>query len=124
MIVPCVFCQERSSNIQGAWQLVYQKLTTPDTSIINTFDNPQIKIFSKSYFSFGYQESTGPFAGGGKYTLDGKKYVESIIYFPNLSYINKKLTFTVEIKNDTLYQSGIVDSTANMSVHEKYVRLD
>jgi hypothetical protein len=124
MTILFVFCQKPSSNIQGAWKLVYQKITTPDTCIVNTFKRPQIKIFSKSYFAFGYQDSTGAVAGGGKYTHDGKKHVESILYFPDPNYINKRITFILEIKNDTLCQSGILDSTTNMHISEKYIRID
>jgi hypothetical protein len=119
-----LFCQKQSYNIQGAWKLVYQKITTPDTCIVYTFNKPQIKLFTKSYFSFGYQDSTEAISGGGKYTLDGKKSVESILYFVDPSYINKKITYTVEIKGDTLYQSGMVDSARNMFFSEKYIRLE
>jgi hypothetical protein len=122
--IPCIFCQEKPLNIQGAWKLVYQKMTTPYNTNINTLQNLEIKIYSKSFFSFGCQETEGASAGGGKYTLDGNKYVESIIYFPDPSYINKIITFTMEMKNDTLYQYGIVDSTSNLRVLNKFVRLD
>lgn len=124
MAIPCIFCQEKALNIQGAWKLVYQKMTTPYNTNINPLENIEIKIFSKSYFSFGCQGTEGASAGGGKYTLEGNKYVESIIYFPDPTYINREITFTIEMKNDTLYQYGIIDSTSNLHVLDKFVRLD
>jgi hypothetical protein len=119
-----VSCKKESVNIQGAWEMVYQKFTSPDTSIINNFHRPQIKIFSKSYFSFGSQENDGCQAGGGRYTLEGNKYIESIIYFTESSYVDRKLTFTLEFKNDTLYQYGVIDSVSKITVLDKFVRAD
>jgi hypothetical protein len=117
-------CKNESLNIQGAWEMVYQNFSSPDTTIVNSFHRPQIKLFSKSYFSFGSQENEGCQAGGGKYTLEGNKYVESIIYFTESSYVDRKLTFSMEFKNDTLYQYGVIDSVSKTTVLDKFVRAD
>jgi hypothetical protein len=121
------FCNKPSPPIQGVWKSVYQKFSNPDTTVIYTlkdFSNPQIKIIAKSYFAFGYQDSSGATYGGGKFTLNGNQYVETPLYFVNPDFINKPINWTVEIKNDTLYQSGFLDSAKTEHLLEKFIRLE
>jgi len=66
--------------------------------------------------------------GGGKYTLDGNKYEEEIIYNSNTGYVGAKVRMLLEQRNDTLIQTYPVNEIGepNKNNHfvEKYVQLD
>jgi hypothetical protein len=72
-----------------------------------------IKIWTKNYFiSVGrFQIDTTVYNAyvGGKYTLDGNKYVEEIIYHADKDYVGRKVRLLLEIKNDTLIQKYSAD---------------
>ena len=65
-------------------------------------------------------------AGGGRYELAGDNYTEHLEYCSARQWEGNDFVFTVEIKNDTLTQSGIekIEGTTIDRLNiEKYVRL-
>ena len=127
MAIFILFCNRPSPTIQGAWKIVYQKFTNPDTIAVYTskdFPNPQIKIFTKSYFSYGFKDSDGDGYGGGRYTLNGDKYIETASYSVNTGFINKPITYTIKLIGDTLIFTGYLDSENKEQLLEKYIRLE
>ena len=128
--------QELKSPVEGAWRMVGFTSISGDT-ITNYLMTPelgsQIKMWTKNYWSFtgiGKTDTTDiDLFGCGTYMLNGNEYEEKIIYHNDKTSINTLFKATLEIKNDTLYQTyHPTDSTGiemeNYTSIEKYVRAE
>jgi hypothetical protein len=125
--------QQKSSKIEGAWQLVYNKSIAGDTLLFQfpgNYTGSDMKMWSKDHFVFvGLFKSdtiTQNNYGGGTYTLKGNLYAETILFHTYKEVVGKTFKMIIEIKNDTLYQTWPVDDngkidSANYNV-EKYTR--
>jgi len=121
--------------ITGTWQLITGTLIEKgDTSI--TYYNKNIsfiKIINDTHFSFLQhdlnkgKDSTAIFvAGGGTYTIKDSLYTEKLEYCSARSWEGNEFPFSIQIKNDTLVQSGVekVESAGVNRINiEKYVRI-
>ncbi len=122
--------------ITGTWKLL--KTTTienGDTTVTDYNQNVSfIKIINKSHFAFLQhdlnkgKDSTALFvSGGGRYTLTGNIYKEHLEYCSAREWEGHDFTFNIQLKNDTLIQSG-VEKVASAGVDrvtvEKYIRAD
>ena len=129
LLTPSVSAQTSSASspsnpLIGAWRMVSYTLEFPDTTTTETdIDNPQTKIFTPSHFAFGYQTDDGEdvVAGGGWYELNGDSYTEHVQYHTETNYVGDELTFTVNVKEDTLIQSGPIGEG---HLREVYVRIE
>ncbi len=102
-------------SIKGTWKLI--GATTIQQGSTKTDDltgKEMIKIINDSHFSFlnhdvnKGKDSTAYFmSGGGRYTLVGNQYTEYLDYCSAREWEANKFDFTVEIKGDTLVQTGI-----------------
>ena len=125
--------QPLSSQLTGTWQLQEGRLIeNGDTSItLYKGDTSFIKIINKTHFAFlqhdQQKDSSGIFAaGGGRYTLDGNRYTEHLEYCNARNWEDNSFSFTIEIKGDTLIQSGVekIDSLGINRINtEMYTRL-
>ena len=104
--------QEKKNPIEGTWELVSSKWSSPDTT--STFPDTDyyrmIKMISRTHFVFVIQDTSVENSdgfGGGKYTLDGDKYTEHVEFLSDSELIGKSVTYTVKVEGDTLIQSGI-----------------
>ncbi|HEY0652581.1 MAG TPA: hypothetical protein VGD65_05605 [Chryseosolibacter sp.] len=139
-IVICLSCHEKPSDsssvpIQGTWRLLTGTLIEKgDTTVTDyTAKLEMIKIINATHFSFlnhdrnHGKDSTASFAaGGGTYTLMGDEYVEHLEFCSDRQWEGHDFTFRVEIKNDTLLQTGtevIEDLGINRLNIERYVRV-
>jgi hypothetical protein len=103
--------------IQGTWQLLSGTLIEKGDTTVNDYtkDIRMIKIINASHFSFlnhdlnkGADSAAAVFvAGGGRYTLKGDQYTESLEYCTDRAWEGHDFQFTIEVKNDTLIQKGI-----------------
>lgn len=121
--------------ISGTWKLISGTLIEKgDTTVTDyTKDISFIKIINKDHFAFlshdtkSSSDSAKQFdAGGGPYTLKDSTYTEHLEYCQEREWEGHDFTFTVNIKNDTLTQSGIekVPNTGTSRLNiERYVRL-
>ena len=121
--------------IEGTWRLLTGTLIEKgDTSITDYTKNVSfIKIINDSHFSFVQhdlkkgKDSAAVFsAGAGRYELKDSIYTEHLEYCTAREWEGHDFTFTVEIRSDTLVQSGIerIDSLGiNRMNIEKYVRV-
>ncbi|MCK5470296.1 MAG: hypothetical protein KAI99_17355 [Cyclobacteriaceae bacterium] len=100
---------------EGAWEITYLKYVYPDTTIETTqFDNPDVKLLTKSHYAFGHQVGENQIVGGGgEYTYDGDTFTSypKYHYFPgmvgNSLVFNSKIegnlwTIAIVYKNDTV----------------------
>jgi hypothetical protein len=144
MILPVVCllsCQQKESKtadspLKGTWQLISGILIEKgDTSITDyTRDVQMIKVINDSHFAFLNHDlnkgkdslATQFVAGGGRYELTGDQYTEHLEYCSAREWEGNDFVFTVEIKNDTLTQSGtekVEGTTIDRLNIEKYVKV-
>ncbi|HEY0742090.1 MAG TPA: hypothetical protein VGD40_11540 [Chryseosolibacter sp.] len=121
--------------IEGTWKLVTGSLIEKgDTTVTDyTQDREMIKIINATHFSFlnhdtnKGSDTTRLFAaGGGKYFFDNGEYTEFLEYCSDRQWEGHEFKFRVDIKGDTLVQSG-TEVIENLGINrlniEKYVRL-
>lgn len=137
VLCSCAKQEERKQTIamEGTWQLISGTIIEKgDTTVTDyTKTNSMIKIINKSHFSFlnhdiaKGKDSTALFvAGGGRYELKNNQYTEHLEYCSDRLWEGNDFSFTVNIQNDTLLQTGlekIEGTTVNRVNIEKYVRL-
>lgn len=92
-----------------------------------------IKIINDTHFAFLQhdldkgKDSVPVFvSGGGRYTLTDNMYTEHLEYCSDRNWEGNDFKFTIEIKNDTLIQSGVeqVETAGVNRVNiEKYIRV-
>ena len=120
-------------HLNGTWQLVSGMTITGKDTVPYASDFRMIKIINDSHFAFLRHDKNPPKdssnhfdGGGGKYTLSGNQYTEHLEYYADRNWEGKPFTFTVEVRNDSLIQTGIEKVDAAHIDHiiiEKYVRL-
>ncbi|WMI64936.1 hypothetical protein RBH94_12810 [Aestuariibaculum sp. YM273] len=119
--------------IVGTWKLISATTIKEDSTIESDLSNKSmIKIINNSHFSFlnhdihKGKDSLAFFAsGGGKYKLTGHKYTEFLEYCNFRNWEDNTFEFTVEVRGDTLIQSGIekVDEAGvDHKIIETYIR--
>lgn len=121
--------------IEGTWKLLSAKtIINNDTTVVLYSDGVSgIKIINQSHFAFfqhdlnqGRDSSRAKFSsGGGKYTLEGNDYTEFLEYCSGRGWENNKFDFTIEVKNDSLIQTGVEKVPAlgvDRIIIETYVR--
>jgi hypothetical protein len=122
-----------SSELEGAWQLVYAKAVGSDStaSVFKlNYKGSQMKMWSKDHFSFvgQFQQKTAVLDnfGGGTFKLNGDRYTETYLYNAAEDDVELDVMMLLEIKNDTLIQTYPVDENGKINPAayniEKYVR--
>ncbi|WP_318344102.1 hypothetical protein [Flagellimonas baculiformis] len=121
---------ETKNEIVGSWLLVYGETRTADTVEVKDLSNSEfIKILNEDHFAFFNQKkdtAEGFYGGAGTYTLKGNVYTEKLDYIGVKELRGHEFTFDLEIKGDTLIQSGVEDvPEAGIKRHivEKYIRI-
>ena len=121
--------------IEGTWRLLTGTLIEKgDTTVTDYTKNVSfIKIINGSHFAFTLhdlkngKDSGAVFSSGaGRYELKGNTYTEHLEYCTAREWEGHDFTFTIDIRADTLVQSGIekIDSIGvNRMNIEKYVRV-
>ncbi len=119
-----------NGSIEGTWQLVYGSIKEKDTLIVKDLSNTSfIKIINTSHFAFFNQaenDASQFYGGAGTYTFDGTNYIEKLTYTSALDFKGHEFPFTIEIKGDTLIQSGIekIDAAGiYREILEKYIKI-
>jgi hypothetical protein len=126
--------QKENLKIEGAWKLVHSTTYTGNTSENNFPGKSEVdltKIWSGNHWMFVARVKTDTVVkdeyGAGTYTLEGNKYEESIQILEYKGWEGKTIKMTMEMKNDTLFQTYPVDDKGQMEKEwacvEKYVRI-
>lgn len=128
--------ENTTSKLEGTWKLISaQMIVNNDTTFTDyTQDMEGIKIINETHFSFLQhdlkkgEDSAAVFtSGGGRYILKGNTYVEFLEYCSAREWENHKFEFTIDISNDTLFQTGrekIASLDVDRVIIETYVRTD
>jgi hypothetical protein len=131
----CQSIKEENLPIQGTWKLFSAILIEKgDTSITDYSKKVSfIKIINESHFAFlnhdlnNGKDSTASYSsGGGKYEIKGNKYIEHLEYCTDRAWEGHDFEFVLEIKNDTLIQTGfekVPEKGIDRLNIEKYVLL-
>ena len=139
----CANCEKESTTTSpkdtfiGSWQLLTSEYIKKDTIISNVVaGQTMIKIITPTHFAFfshdtikGVDSTAMYMSGGGTYHFKGEKYVENLEYCTARQWEKHSFEFDLEIKGDTLIQTGIEEledlglGAENMLLVEKYVRI-
>jgi hypothetical protein len=132
-ICACTHSDTAGIRLNGTWQLVSGMTITGKDTVPYASDFQMIKIVNDTHFAFlrhdknPPKDSTNHFdGGGGNYTLSGNQYTEHLDFYADRNWEGKPFTFTVEMHNDTLIQTGIEKVDAAHIDHiiiEKYIRV-
>jgi hypothetical protein len=119
----------------GTWQLLTGTLIEKGDTVVTDYTKNVsfIKIINDTHFAFLQhdlnkgKDSVPVFvSGGGRYSLKDSLYTEHLEYCSAREWEGNDFNFTVEIKNDTLIQSGVenVESAGIYRINiEKYTRV-
>ncbi|MCH4553405.1 hypothetical protein [Aestuariibaculum lutulentum] len=121
--------------IVGTWKLISAITIKEDSTISSDLSNrSMIKIINASHFAFlnhdlnEGKDSLAFFAsGGGKYNLENNKYTEYLEYCNFRNWEGNTFEFTVEVRGDTLIQSGIEkvdEADVDHKIIETYIRFN
>ena len=121
---------ESKKEIEGTWKMIYAEIKENDSLKIKDLSNSSfIKIINNSHFSFYNQDNIAEksYGGAGTYTLNDNNYVETLSFTSVEAIKNHQFPFTIQIKGDTLIQSGLEEvKKANIKreIIEKYIRIN
>ncbi|MEJ5964162.1 hypothetical protein [Pedobacter immunditicola] len=123
-----------SNPMIGTWKLLMTTTVENGDSTVTDYNKNVsfIKIINQTHFAFLQhdlnkgKDTTALFvAGGGRYQLTGTTYKEQLEYCSARDWEGHDFTFNIELKNDTLVQSGeekVEAAGVNRVTIEKYVR--
>ena len=121
--------------IVGTWKLLTGTLIEKgDTAVTDyTVNTSFVKIINNTHFAFLHhdlkkgKDSAAVFSsGGGTYSLKDSLYTEHLEYCTAREWEGHDFTFNIEIRNDTLVQSGVerIESAGVDRINiERYVRM-
>jgi len=109
-----------AESIQGTWKLVSTNYGSNPSGFT---DLPamivRMKLITDTHFTwvgFSTLDKKVSSSAGGKYTLNGNTYTESIDFGLNMdAYLGQKQTFTVKVEGDRLFQSGTLSDGLNIA---------
>jgi hypothetical protein len=134
VILLTVSCNSPKNHV-GAWKMVSSQVIDSGKLDATYYPNDTIKGSQIKVWTDNYQEFVGEFItpkdtingyGGGKYTLVGNHYTESLDYFTIKSAVGTSNKMLLEVKNDTLIQSYPTDENFKLGKSyrvEKYIRV-
>ena len=124
--------QEKKSQIEGAWELVYFKWTNSDSTFgeypgnVTECNSSWILSGNNSLYYYQYKTHTDSVYkiafGDVNYKYDGELYEETYLSSSNDERIGKTIQYNVVIRNDSLTLSGQGPDGPGYKVLEKYVR--
>lgn len=129
----CLSCKNTPENISisGTWKMVYAEIIENDTIQIKDLQHTEfIKIINDSHFAFFNQNINSNenfYSGAGSFVLNGQDYEEVLSYTNSQAIKNHTFSFKIQMKGDTLIQTGIEKIEAagiNKTITEKYIKLN
>ena len=131
-------CQSNDKvTLQGTYKLLGSETVKGADTTRLTVDpdkTEMLKMFNGSHFSFfNHDKNLGKdslntvfVSGAGTYSLDGDKYTENLDFCNYREWEGRQFHFTLEIKGDTLIQSGeevLPELGINQKIKETYLKI-
>jgi hypothetical protein len=124
---------DNSNTLFGTWELISAESIYGDSSHVDNLEGKKmIKIFNETHFAFlnhdinkGKDSIQTFVSGGGRYALEGDIYTEFLEYCNYREWEGNAFEFKIEIKEDTLIQSGserIEELGIDRKIIETYVK--
>jgi len=117
---------QNSDKIIGSWEMISTKYTYPDSSVREKkeFKYPAIRIYTKTYYSFGYQDENGQLSAavGGKYSVKGNTLISERNYHVEPTYVGTSTKFEIDFEGDKLIIKGVLPN--NIKMEEVYKRVE
>jgi hypothetical protein len=122
-------------SVVGTWKLITGIIIEKNDTVVTDYTKNAsfIKIINDTHFAFlkhdlnKGKDSTAVFiSGGGSYSLNDSLYAEHLEYCSERNWEGNDFKFTIDIKNDTLIQSGVekVESAGVNRINiEKYIKV-
>jgi len=116
----------KTPNIIGTWKLnSYQYGERERQMMPNNIQ--KIKLITPTHFNwiqYDTKDRVVTNSAGGKYSFDGKNYIESIYFAGSemISFIGKENKFLINVEGDTLYLSGQISD--NLKIYEVWIKLE
>src|SRR5687768_11168432 len=127
--------KQSKTSVAGTWKLITGMIIEKGDTVITDYTKKIsfIKIINDTHFAFlqhdlskGKDSAAVFAAGGGSYSLNDSLYTEHLEYCSAREWEGNDFTFTMNIMNDTLIQSGvekIEGAGVNRVNIEKYIRV-
>jgi len=124
-----------TSSVVGTWRLLTGTVIEKGDSVVTDYTKniSFIKIINDSHFAFlqhdlnkGKDSGAVFSSGGGSYSISDSLYTEHLEYCSARDWEGNDFKFTINIRNDTLTQSGveIVESAGVNRINiEQYIRV-
>lgn len=92
----------RENPYEGAWELIYVKQVSPDTTIEMTqITDPTVKLLTKKHYAFGSQAGENKiFGGGGEYKYEGDIFKSYPKYHGYSMLVGDSIVFKSKIEGD------------------------
>jgi len=120
------FGQDYDKKIIGTWEMTSTKFTYPDGGVMEEteFKYPAIRIYTKTYYSFGRQNNNGSLAAalGGKYSIKGNILTQERNYHVASSYVGKTTDYEIKIEGEKFSLKGV--SPNKILIEEEYKRIE
>ena len=120
------FGQDYDKKIVGTWEMISMKFTYPDGRVAEetVFKYPAIRIYTKTYYSFGRQNNNGTLGAalGGRYSIKGNVLTMDRNYHVEPSYVGKSTDFEIKIEGDIFSSKGV--SPNNITIEEVFKRIE
>lgn len=102
------------------------KFTYPDGSVMEEteFEYPAIRIYTKTYYSFGRQNNNGTLGAalGGKYSINKNTLTQGRNYHVAAAYVGKSTDYEMKIIDDKLFLKGTTPN--NILIEELYKKIE
>ena len=97
----------------GAWEMIYfRSISGADTTVLRSNGKPlAITLMTPSHFSYKWRNSSN--SGAGTYIYDGKTIHEEFTYYKDTNFVGAKLSFNMELRNDSLIFSGPIKAVSS-----------
>jgi hypothetical protein len=97
-----------SCDLLGSWEMVSMKMVTSDSTVeYDESERPTLKVLNGTHWMFIRQSGDRfIFAQGGRYTLEGDTYTETVEYSADPANIGQSYTFTCSVEGENWHHRG------------------
>jgi len=132
-LLVCSSCCKKNQ-VEGTWELVSAQWIFADTDTAefpNSDHDREVKMIGKTHVLFIRQDTTNNdlfFSGGGTYTFEGNKYIETLEFADWITDIGTTLTYECQFEDDMWIMTGPVleegEEDPGWQLHEEWRKIE